>query len=365
MENRDPVVHLDRNFWIVTAIFAVLSAISVWYFGTLDFTKFQAESVTQAVQIDSLTRFLLMSSGPLFVFVIGYLVYFSIRYRVRKSDPPDAIGTQIHDNHSLELWWTVIPTIFVVIMAIFSVKIWYGIEIEQPANSMVIESIGHQWFYTFRYPNVHGEIPDAMHLEVNVPVTLHVTSSDVIHSFWVPTMRIKADMVPGLINTLHFTPINPGTYKIICTEFCGTLHSEMEKQTVVIEDHAHFVAWYNGWVNKTKNLSDALPKAGAGAPVALAGGDAAAGQVLFGTKCSACHKVAPFDQKIVGPGLKGLLDDPKHPNLVDGQKATPENIAGIIQHGYTGDMGHMPDMTANQLTDKDIANLVEFLKNQK
>jgi cytochrome c oxidase subunit 2 len=364
VENRDPVVHLDRNFWIVTGVLAVLSAVSVWYFGTLDIVKLLPESATPAEQIDALTRFLLMSSGPLFVFVIGYLLYFTIAYRVRTSDPPDAIGTQIHDSHSLELWWTVIPTIFVVIMAIFSVKIWYGIEIAQPNNGIVVESIGHQWFYTFRYDNVHGEIPDAMHLEVNVPVTLHVTSSDVIHSFWVPTMRIKADMVPGLINTLHFTPRNPGTYKIICTEFCGTLHGEMEKQTVVIEDHAHFQAWYAGWVAKTKNVSDALPKAGAGA-ISLAGGDASEGKALFATKCSACHKIAPFDQKVVGPGLKGLLDDPAHPNLVTGQKATPENIAAILQHGYNGALGPMPDMTANGLSDKDIANLVEFLKNQK
>jgi cytochrome c oxidase subunit 2 len=358
-------VHLDRNFWIVTAVFAVLSAILVWYFGTFNFVALLPESATPAKEIDDLTRFLLMSSGPLFIFVIGYLLYFTIAYRVRKSDPPDAIGTQIHDSHSLELWWTVIPTIFVVIMAVFSVKIWYGIEIAQPTNGIVVESIGHQWYYTFRYPNVHGEIPNAMHLEVGVPVTLHVTSSDVIHSFWVPTMRIKADMVPGLINTLHFTPLNPGTYKIICTEFCGTLHGQMEKQTVVIEDHAHFVAWYNGWVAKTKNASDTLPKAGAGAAIALAGGDAAAGQTLFATKCSACHKVAPFDQKVVGPGLKGLLDDPAHPNLVDGTQATPENIAAILQHGYKGDIGTMPDQTANALSDKDIANLVAFLKNQK
>ncbi len=364
MENRDPVVHLDRGFWIVTAVIAVLAVIAAWYCGTYDLARILPEAAHPADQVDALTTFMLASGAALFVVVIGYLLYFCIAYRRRKSDAPDAIGVQIHDNHALELWWTVIPAIFVVVMAFFSVKVWYGIEIAQPTNGIAVESIGHQWYYTFRYPNVHGEIPDAMHLEENVPVTLHVTSTDVIHSFWVPTMRIKADMVPGLINTLHFTPTVPGTYKIICTEFCGTLHSQMEKQTVVVEDHAHFIAWYNGWVNKTKNLSDALPTAGSGA-IALTGGDAAAGQTLFSTKCSACHKVAPFDQKVVGPGLAGLLSDPNHPNLVNGSKATPEDIAGILQHGYKGDMGTMPDQTANALSDKDVANLVAFLKNQK
>lgn len=364
MENRDPVVHLDRNFWVVTAVLAVIAAIGAWYFGTFDIVRLLPEAAQPAGEVDALTKFLMGSGAALFVIVIGYLIYFCVAFRHRKTDPDDAIGIQIHDNNTLELWWTIVPTIFVVIMAFFSVKIWYQIVLAQPTNGVVVESIGHQWFYTFRYPGVHGEIPDAMHLEAGVPVTLHVTSSDVIHSFWIPDMRIKADMVPGLINTLHFTPTVPGTYKIICTEFCGTNHSQMDKQTVVVEDHAHFIAWYDGWVAKTKNLSDALPKVGTGA-VSLAGGDAAAGAKLFATKCSACHKIAPFDERIVGPGLKGLLDDPKHPDLVDGEKASPEAIAGILQHGYKGDIGVMPDQAANQLSDKDIADLVAFLKNQK
>ncbi len=314
--------------------------------------------------IDRLFQFMAAFGTSLFIFVAGYIVYFAIVFRARATDSPDAIGVQIHDNHKLELWWTVIPTLFVVVLSIFSVRIWYSIQLAQPSNGLVVESIGHQWFYTFRYPQVHGEITDAMHLPINVPVIMNVTSQDVIHSFWVPAFRLKADMVPGLINTIRFTPKIPGRYEIVCTEFCGTMHGAMNKQIVVVEDQASFDKWYHGWQVKNANVSDALPTASTGA-IALTGGDAKAGQAMFATKCSACHAIGPFSQRVVGPGLKGVLHDPTHPNLVDGDKATPANAAKILQHGYKGDMGVMPNATANGLTDKDIANLVAYLNSLK
>ncbi len=97
----------------------------------------------------------------------------------------------------------------------------------------------------------------------------------------------------------------------------------------------------------------------------MTGGDAAAGKALFTQKCSACHALGPFDQKIVGPGLKGVLHDPAHPSLVNGDPATPDDVAKILQHGFTGPMGTMPNQTANAISDKDIANLVAFLNTLK
>ncbi len=368
-DKQHPSFRLERGFWIVSAVFALLSVMATiyWLKTPIDFWMPQP-AVDKADQIDSLFRFLTASGSVLFIFVAGYLIYFTIRFRARKSDPPDAIGVQIHDSNTLEMWWTIVPTVFVVIMAIFSVKIWYGIEVARPASAaMTVESIGHQWYYTFRYPGINGEITDSMHLPIGVPVTMEVTSTDVIHSFWVPAMRLKEDMIPGMINTFEFTPEYPGTYKIICTEFCGVQHAVMEKQTVVIESKADFDKWYAGWQAKNKSVSNAVAAAGATtAAVSLAGGDAAAGEKLFATKCSACHSAAGgFDQKIVGPGLKGVLHDPSHPNLVDGDPATPANVAKILQKGYTGSIGTMPNQTANGLADKDIANLVAYLDSLK
>ena len=93
--------------------------------------------------------------------------------------------------------------------------------------------------------------------------------------------------------------------------------------------------------------------------------DVNAGKAIFTQKCSACHALGPFSQKIVGPGLKAVLSDPAHPKLVDGDPATPENVAKILQNGYKGDMGNMPNQAQNAISDKDIANLVAFLKTLK
>jgi len=303
------------------------------------------------------------TGSALYIFVVGYLLYFAIAFRAKKSDPPDAIGVQIHDLPKLEFWWTVIPTLFVILLSVISVRIWYEILLE-PENGVVVEAIGHQFYFSFRYPQINGEVTGEMHLPLGEPVTLNLTSSDVIHGFWVPAMRLKNDTVPGLVTSIRFTPRLAGRYPIICTQYCGVLHSEMNKQVLVIEDKASFDKWYHAWEQKNAHVSNALPAAG-GQAIALQGGSAPAGQALFAQKCSACHKVAPFAQTLVGPGLKGVLHDPSHPNLVNGQPATPANVAAILQNGYNGSMGAMPNASANGLSNQDIANLVAFLDTLK
>lgn len=362
-EHKTPAVHLGRGFWTVTAILGVLAVASIVFWYLFPIERYLPAAIVTARQVDSLFRFMAATGSALYIFICGYLVYFTIAFRVRKSDPPDAIGVQIHDNHKLEFWWTLIPTLFVVLLSVVSVKIWYEIMLE-PQNGLVVQAIGHQFDFTFRYPQINGEITDEMHLPLGVPVTLNLTSADVIHSFWVPAMRLKNDTVPGLVTEIRFTPRLAGRYKIICTQFCGVLHDQMNKQVLVIEDKASFDKWYRGWQVKNAHVSNALASSG-GAAVSLAGGSASAGQKLFGQKCSACHSTGPFDQKIVGPGLKGVLHDPGHPNLVNGDPATPANAAKILQKGYTGSIGTMPNATTNGLSDRDIANLVAYLDSLK
>ena len=377
VENRAAAVSLGRGFWTVTVVLGLLSIVGIYFciVAPIDLIM-PAVGAQPGEQVDELLRFMMASGTALFIYVAGYLIYFSIEFRAKSTDGPDAVGIQVHDNHVLEFWWTIIPTVFVVLLSILSVRIWYQIQVAQPENGLVVESLGHQWYFTFRYPQVNGEVTGEMHLPINQPVVLNVTSSDVIHSFWVPAFRLKADMVPGLINTIRFTPTVIGRYPIICTEFCGTDHGMMNAQVpgengkpnagaeyVVVDSPADFQKWYHGWQVKNANASNALPTTSG--TVSLAGGDAAAGQALFQQKCSACHAIGPFSQRIVGPGLKGLLDDPSHPKLVDGDPANPADIATILQKGFTGDLGHMPDATQNGLSDKDIANLVAYLASLK
>ena len=369
-QHKDPPVRLGSDFWIVTAVIVVLAILSIVYWAYAPIDSWMHEAVDRAAQIDLLFRFLAGTGCALAFAVLGYILYFSLKYRRRPDQDDEAIGLQIHDNHKLELWWTVIPTIFVIVLGFISVKLFLEIEpVNAAGGTHVVEALGHQWYYTFRYPGIHGEVKE-MHLQVDQPVTLHVTAYDVIHSFWVPDMRLKADMVPGLVNTLVFTPKRTGRYNLVCTEFCGTFHGEMRSGTkqdaayVYIDTPEQYQAWYSAQQRANANVSDAVAVASAGA-VNLTGGDAAAGKTLFTQKCSACHAIGPFDQKIVGPGLKGVLHDPAHPSLVNGDKATPDAVAKILQNGFNGPMGTMPNQTANQLTDKDIANLVAFLDSLK
>jgi cytochrome c oxidase subunit 2 len=348
---------------MVTAVLAVLGAIgfAFWYWFPLE--QYLPAAIVTARQVDTLFRFMAATGTALYIFIAGYLIYFVIAFRVRKSDPPDAIGVQIHDNHKLELWWTIIPALFVVLLSFVSVKIWYEIMLE-PQNGLVVQAIGHQFDFTFRYPQINGEVTDEMHLPINVPVTLNLTSSDVIHSFWVPAMRLKNDTVPGLVTEIRFTPRLEGRYQIICTQFCGVLHSQMNKQVLVIESQDKFNAWYHAMQTKNAHVSDALPSSN-GSAINLSNANVGDGQKLFSQKCSACHAIGPFDQRIVGPGLKGVLHDPAHPNLVNGDPATEGNVAKILQTGYTGSIGTMPNATTNGLSDQDIANLTVYLNSLK
>jgi cytochrome c oxidase subunit 2 len=351
---------LGPGFWQVTIGLSVFNLIASYFIWTLDIDKYLTEAAAPAGDIDALFKFLSVFGNAIFVYVVGYIVYFSIVWRRRPSDGPDAIGIQIHDNPKLELWWTIIPTILMIIIAIFSVKIWANLQ-NTLGDVLTMESIGHQFKFEFRYPNLKQSVYDDMHLPAGTPVTLHVTSADVIHSFWVPEVRIKADMVPGLVQTLRFTPQKIGTYRIICTEFCGTQHGNMYA-SLHIDSQQDFSRWI-AQQQKTQGQGNG--------PIALASGQAGAGQALFGQKCSTCHSVGPFTQKIVGPGLGHLMDDPDHPNLVTGEKPNAADIAHILVNGYQGpdnsqgkagpSIGVMPNRQANALSNTDIANLATYL----
>lgn len=343
--------NLGPYFWTFTAFLTVVTAVACVWLIQQDFSNWVPEAAVPADQIDALFKFMGVFVIIIFDLVAGYTVYFSIAFRRRKDTPADAIGIQVHGNNKLEFWWTFLPTVLVVILAIYSIQIWRGLQDTQ-GDVLTMEAIGHQFGFQFRYPRLNMPVSDDMHVPVGTPITLHVTSIDVIHGFWVPQVRLKADMVPGLVQTLRFTPTKVGAYPIICTEFCGRNHGAMVA-TLHIDSQQDFGKWI---LAQSKAQG-----AAAAAPLDLSKGQAQAGQALFGQKCSACHSVGPFDQRIVGPGLGRLQGDPAHPKLVDGDDPTPANIAHILQNGFQGPIGVMPNQTANAISNLDIANLVAYL----
>lgn len=342
----------------------ILSLASAWYFlfGNIDWLMpGSMDPLTdRTYDVDGLFKFMAVFGNAIMIYVAGYVIYFAIAFRARASDSPDTIGVPIHESPKLEFWWTVLPTILLIVLTALSIVVWYKIYFGTSAPGLTTEVIGHQFYFEYRYPGLKGSVfskTDAMHLPVGVPVRVLITSTDVIHQFWVPEIRLKAAGVPGLVQNLNFTALHPGTYDITCSEFCGAGHSVMQGK-VIVEPLAAFNTWLAG---------EKKAMAAAGATVSLAGGNADAGKALFAQKCSACHNnpPTPFDQKLVGPGLAKITDDPAHPNLVDGKPATPDNIAGILKNGFTGDIGTMPNAQANAISDKDIANLVAYLASLK
>lgn len=347
-----PKNNLGPGFWPVTGVIVVLSAIMavLVYMSPLPIGLVQAGEPSG--EVDSLFRFLGAVGAAIFNIVVIYTVYFAIVFRKPKNAPANTIGVQIHDAPVLEFWWTAIPTILIVILAIFSVKIWSDLQ-NQQGDVLTVEAIGYQFGFQFRYPKLAQPVSGEMHLPVDTPVTIHVTSRDVIHGFWLPEFRMKADMVPGLINTVRITPKVPGTYRIICSEFCGLAHGMM-KSTLVVQSQSDFQKWF-------ASQGGQQASSGGGGAVAVSAGQADKGQQLFSQKCSACHSTGPFTQKLVGPGLGKIFSDSDHPKLVNGSAPTPENVAALIHSGYQGDMGQMPSAQVNGLSNTDIANLVAYL----
>ena len=272
-----PKTNLGPGFWPVTALIAVVSVImiiftyrSAWPIGLIP-------AGAPADSTDALFKFLGAVAAVIFNIVVIYTVYFGIVFARPKNAPPSTIGVQIHDAPVLEFWWTVIPTILVVILSIYSVRIWADIQNTQ-GDVLTLEAIGYQFGFQYRYPKLAQPVNE-LHLLVNTPTTIHVTSRDVIHGFWIPELRIKADMVPGLINTLRVTPTVPGTYRVICSEFCGLAHGQM-RATVVVDSQQAFQKWFGAQAAQQGTSAGAGAASGGtagGAAIAIDQGKADAG----------------------------------------------------------------------------------------
>ncbi len=364
---RPPVVQfkgLGPGFWPVSLVLLALSVAQSLYFmyGNIDWLMPGASvPVTdRASDIDGLFKFMAVFGNSIMIFVGGYVIYFAIAFRARSTDAPGTVGVPIHDAPKLEMWWTILPTLLLVVLTGLSIVVWYKIQFGTAAAALTVEVIGHQFDFEYRYPGLNTSVfskTEAIHLPIGVPVRLLVTSTDVIHQFWVPEIRLKTAAVPGLVQNLNFTPLKAGTYDVTCSEFCGVDHSLMQGK-LVIEPIADF----NKWLDTEKKAA-----ATGGGAINLASGNVDAGKALFAQKCSACHNnpPTPFDQKLVGPGLLHITDDPAHPNLVTGKPPTPANIAAILQNGFTGPIGSMPNRQANGLSDADIANATAYLVSLK
>ena len=164
-----------------------------------------------------------------FVVVNGILLYTAIKYR-RK--PGQELPVQTHGNTRLEIAWTIAPAIILVFIAVPTITTIFETANTPPGDVMEVKVTGHQWWWEFEYPDLGVVTANELHIPVGETVNLTLESDDVIHSFWVPKLAGKTDMIPGNTNTMWFSADDTGEYFGLCAEFCGTAHAQMRFRVI-------------------------------------------------------------------------------------------------------------------------------------
>lgn len=237
----------------------------------------------EAQRIFDLSTPVFIIAGIIFVLVEVAIVYAALKFRDRgdTADPK-----QIHGNNRLEVIWTIIPALILVGVAIPTVKAIADLT-TRPDNGLQVEVTGHQWWFEYAYPEQNVTTANVLVVPVGTPIDLVMTSADVVHSFWVPRLAGKRDVIPGQTTFLKFEADEPGEYWGQCAEFCGLSHAKMRIRVQVLEQTD-----FDSWV--------VAQQAPAAEPVA--GSAAAEGKNLFlGRGCVACHVVRGVSEIATSP----------------------------------------------------------------
>jgi cytochrome c oxidase subunit 2 len=278
-------------------------------------------------------------------FLIGItavMIYFVIRYN-KKRNPK---ATNIEHNNTLEILWTVIPTILVMIMFYYG---WAGFKPmrEVPDGAMVVKAYGQMWSWSFEYEN--GKKSENLIVPKGKAVKLDLISLDVLHSLYIPAFRIKEDVVPGKNNFMWFEANKLGEYDILCAEYCGQRHSYMLSKLIVKEDTA-----YNNWFSNELGVSTDHPGL----------------TILKQNACISCHSLD--GTVLVGPSFKGLwkreevvVRDGKEVRITVDQnymrKSLNEPNTDIVK-GFNKGLMISYEKTIN---DEQLDQIIEYLKSLK
>ena len=241
-------------------------------------------AATPARSIFSLSMLVLSVTLAIFLIVGGLLLYALIRFRHRPSDPEHE-PAQIYGSNQIELSWTVIPILIVVMLFLTTTRvIWQTEAAPKPLGAVDVVVIGHQFWWEYRYPKLGVVTANELHIPTSdpkdpTPTYLEMSSADVSHSFWIPRLAGKTDLIPNRINTMWVDPPEAGLYLGQCAQYCGTQHAKMLLR-VYADSPADFAAWVRKQQQPpTKDLSDNAP--------------AEEGRAIFlRTACMSCHTIA-------------------------------------------------------------------------
>jgi cytochrome c oxidase subunit 2 len=206
---------------------------------------FPTAASEEAGPVDGLFWFLTWTSAVIFTIVTTMLIYSVWRFRAKKGDTRD--GDPIHGHTGLEIFWTVIPILLLIVVMVWAWLVLDDTETED-ANRLVVPTIAQQFAWTFQYPDIGAQSGDLrVPLGRQVELVMRSPDSDVIHSFFVPQFRVKKDVVPGIDTHVWFTPTKLGTYPVVCTELCGVGHNTMRARVVVMPP-----AEYDRWLQEAR-----------------------------------------------------------------------------------------------------------------
>jgi cytochrome c oxidase subunit 2 len=302
-----------------------------------NFPLFPEQASAQAAQVDGIYFFMLAVTAFFSLLIASLVVLFAIKYRRRHKDE---IGVDIHGSLALELLWTIIPFCITMVMFAWGVKVFYDLY-RPPTGAMEIYVVGKQWMWKAQHMDGLREINE-LHVPVGRPVKLIMGSEDVLHSFYIPAFRVKADVIPGRYNHLWFTATKPGRYHLFCAEYCGTKHSGMIGWVYAMEP-TEFQTWLGGG-----NAADT---------------PAAAGAKLFeDLVCSSCHR---DDALARAPQLKGLFGKSVHlqngATVVADEAYIRESIVNPQAKVVTGFQPIMPTFQG-LVTEEQLLQLIAYVR---
>ena len=333
---------------LIAAALVVIALTVGGLFGLQRINLLPVQASTQAIAIDGLFNLHFTVIVYLFALIVGLMIYSIIVFRRKKGDTTDA--AHIEGSNALEVTWTIVPLAAVLYIAVIGGLVLGETTAADP-RPLEVDVIGSQWSWRFEYPDL-GINSTELILPADKQALLHLSSTDVIHSFWVPEFRVKQDALPGgaaFVRELRITPNRVGDYKVRCAEMCGQLHYNMESPVTVIEQ-VEFDAWVE---SLTGAVSDD--------PVVR--GEQIAQQ--FG--CLACHSTD--GTVIVGPSWQGIFGSQE--DLLDGSSV-------LVDHAYiyesirdpgakitAGFQNLMPPSISADMTDEQIDDVIAFIESLK
>jgi len=302
---------------------------------------------TPAESIYHLSRFVLAITGLIFLVVFSLLAYVVVKFRSRTVDATSE-PAQVYGSTQIELAWTIIPTLIVFVLFLATARVIHAIQdTPKPATAVEVTAIGHQFWWEFRYPALGIVTANELHVPVSdlahpTPTFLKLLSADTDHSFWVPQLAGKTDLIPNRLNETWIDPHRTGVFLGQCAQYCGTQHAKMLLR-VSVESAEDFAAWVS--TQKQPAIQDEREIAGK--------------QVFETTACVNCHAVAGTNAKgHFGPDLTHLMS--RRTIAAGAAENTRENLRLWIQNPDAIKPGSL--MPAMKLSDVDLDALVRYLE---